>query len=232
MSQYKSTKSGATTYGSVRGASRRVSVHGQRGAAAATLACVTPGADPVSWVLPVCARATGGRCRAAPTEPGAAPVGRGRHRRGAGHGRVSAGRCAGRVQKTPCMDPVLLAHPDRPCALSCRCRTLATRVLPGRAMRASAGATRGPVADGRRALAAWGQKMPTMDPEPLVQPDRARAHGGRCRVPATSRVHRTPAAGRSRVAAAACVTAAAVAHARTVSNPGLFVPTVNRGVEV
>ena len=43
---------------------------------------------------------------------------------------------------------------------------------------------------------------------------------------------RTPAAGRSRVAAAACVTAAAVAHARTVSNPGLFVPTVNRGVEV
>ena len=98
--------------------------------------------------------------------------------------------------------------------------------------RASAGATRGAVADGRRALAAWGQKMPTMDPEPLVQPDRARAHGGRCRVPATSRVHRTPAAGRSRVAAAACVTAAAVAHARTVSNPGLFVPTVNRGVEV
>ena len=151
---------------------------------------------------------------------------------GAGHGRVSAGRCAGRVQKTPGMDPVLLAHPDRPCALSCRCRTLATRVLPGRAMRASAGATRGPVADGRRALAAWGQKMPTMDPEPLVQPDRARAHGGRCRVPGTSRVHRTPAAGRSRVAAAACVTAAAVAHARTVSNPGLFVPTVNRGVEV
>ena len=73
--------------------------------------------------------------------------------------------------------------------------------------------------------------MLTMDPEPLVQPDRARAHGGRCRVPATSRVHRTPAAGRSRVAAAACVTAAAVAHARTVSNPGLFVPTVNRGVE-
>ena len=40
------------------------------------------------------------------------------------------------------------------------------------------------------------------------------------------------AAARSRVAAAACVTAAAVAHARTVSNPGLFVPTVNRGVEV
>ena len=98
--------------------------------------------------------------------------------------------------------------------------------------RASAGATRGAVADGRRALAAWGQKMPTEDLEPLVQPDRARAHGGRCRVPATSRVHRTPAAGRSRVAAAACVTAAAVAHARTVSNPGLFVPTVNRGVEL
>jgi len=98
--------------------------------------------------------------------------------------------------------------------------------------RASAGATRGAVADGRRALAAWGQKMPTMDPEPLVQADRARAHGGRCRVPATSRVHHTPAAGRSRVAAAACVTAAAVAHARTVSNPGLFVPAVNRGVEV
>ena len=41
--------------------------------------------------------------------------------------------------------------------------------------RASAGATRGAVADGRRALAAWGQKMPTMDPEPLVQADRARA---------------------------------------------------------
>ena len=134
-----------------------------------------------------------------------------------------------RVQKRPGLDPVLLAHPDRLCALSCRCRALATRVLPGRA---SAGATRGAVADGRRALAAWGQKMPTMDPEPLVQADRARAHGGRCRVPATSRVHRTPAAGRSRVAAAACVTAAAVAHARTVSNPGLFVPTVNRGVEL
>ena len=98
--------------------------------------------------------------------------------------------------------------------------------------RSSAGTTRGAVMDGRRALAAWGQKMPTMDPEPLVQPERARAHGGRCRVPATSRVHRTPAVGRSRVAAAACVTAAAVAHARTVSNPGLFVPSVNRGVEV
>ena len=46
-------------------------------------------------------------------------------------------------------------------------------------------------AGGRRELAAWGQKMTTMDPEPLVQSDRARADGGRCRVPATSRVHHT-----------------------------------------
>ena len=35
-----------------------------------------------------------------------------------------------RVQKRPGMNPVLLAHPDRPCALSCRCRALATRLLP------------------------------------------------------------------------------------------------------
>ena len=33
--------------------------------------------------------------------------------------------------------------------------------------------------------------LPGMDPVPLGQPDHARAHGGRCRVPATSRVHHT-----------------------------------------
>ena len=31
--------------------------------------------------------------------------------------------------------------------------------------------------------------LPGMDPVPLGQPDHARAHGGLCRVPATSRVH-------------------------------------------